>query len=137
MFKWKEKFSCNIEEIDKQHQKLISIGSELSQIISLKNGIDHYDEIMEILNKLKEYTVYHFTYEEALLEKYGYENLEEHKKEHKAFVNKIVEIANKDIDDNQKRVTMDILVFIADWIENHILKTDHKYKDFLNAKEIY
>ncbi|MDK2918356.1 MAG: hemerythrin [Candidatus Petromonas sp.] len=137
MFKWKEAFSCNVAEIDKQHKKLIELGSDLAIIVSAKDGLDHYDDIMRVLNELKDYTIYHFSYEEELMAKHGYEGLDNHKKQHNAFINKIVEIADKDIDENQKKVTMDILTFIADWIENHILKTDHQYKDFFNEKGIY
>ncbi|RKD21470.1 hemerythrin [Caminicella sporogenes DSM 14501] len=137
MFKWKDAFSVNVAEIDKQHKKLIEIGSKLAHILSLKDDIDHYDEIMEILENLKEYTVYHFNYEEELMKKYGFEGLKAHEREHQAFVDKIIELTTKDIDDNQKKVTMDMLIFIADWIENHILKTDHKYKDFFNEKGIF
>ncbi len=136
MFKWRENYSCNIEEIDKQHKKLLEIGSELSSLIRTRD-VDHYDEIIQLLDELKKYTIYHFQTEEELMEKYGYVGLADHKKVHQNFIDKIKEVDIKDIDENQKGVTMDILVFIADWIEKHILKVDHMYKDFLNEKGVY
>lgn len=136
MFKWKENYSCNIEEIDKQHQRLLEIGSELSSLIRTKD-VDNYDEIIQLLDELKKYTIYHFQTEEYLMEKHGFAGLAEHKMVHQNFIDKINEVASKDIDENQKGVTMEILVFIADWIENHILKVDHMYKDFLNEKGVF
>jgi hemerythrin len=137
LFKWKDGFSCNIEEIDQQHKKLFEIGSRLNSIVSLQDGYDHYDEIMEVLGELKDYTVYHFDYEEALLRKYGYEDLEVHEIEHKMFVEKLMKIYKKDIDGNQQKVTLDVLMFVADWIAAHILKTDMQYTGFLNTKGIH
>ncbi len=137
MFKWREIYSCNIEEVDNQHKRLLEIGSNLSNLVRNKDGIDRYDEIMEHLGELKNYTIYHFNSEEELMEKYGYEGLDEHKKAHRNFIDKINEIHCKDIDEDQRGVTMEILIFIADWIENHILKDDHRYKDFLNEKGVF
>lgn len=137
MFKWRDIYSTNIDEIDKQHKKLLEIGSELSGLIRSRDDEDHYDEIVELLDELKSYTIYHFKAEEELMEKYGYEGLDEHKKTHQNFIDKINEVDGEDIDSNQKGVTMEILVFIADWIEKHILKVDHMYKEFLNDKGVF
>lgn len=137
MFKWREAYSCNISEIDNQHKRLLEIGSELSALVRGKDDLDHYDEIIQLLNELKEYTIYHFNSEEELMEKYRYEKLEEHRKAHRSFINKMSEIDIADVDEDQKRVTMEMLIFIADWIEKHILKVDHMYKDYLNERGVF
>ncbi|MBS4535049.1 hemerythrin family protein [Clostridium sp. D2Q-14] len=137
MFKWKDDFSCNIEEIDKQHQRLFEIGRNLYTLVTSKDDLDHYDEIMAIMKELEDYTIYHFDYEEKLMEKYDYDQLEEHKKQHVMFVERIKELQTEDIDLKQDKVVMDALMFVADWIEKHILKIDHKYKDMLNEKGVY
>ncbi|WP_026894378.1 bacteriohemerythrin [Clostridiisalibacter paucivorans] len=137
LFKWKDKYTTNVGEIDKQHRKLFEIGSRLYYIMILNDDIDHYDEIMAIVEELKNYTIYHFDYEEKLMESHGYEDLAEHKKKHTIFVNKIKEVSAKDIDEQQKGITMDIIMFIADWIEKHILGTDMKYKEFFNSNGVY
>ncbi len=136
MFKWKDNFSCNVESIDNQHKKLFELGAKMYSIHSLKDGFDHYDEIMEVLYELKDYTIYHFKYEEDLLRKNGYKGLEKHINEHEKFIDKLVNLDNEDIDESQKKATMDIIVFISNWIENHILKTDKNYSEFLNNKGV-
>ncbi|RKD33921.1 bacteriohemerythrin [Thermohalobacter berrensis] len=137
LFKWKDKYSVNIKEVDKQHKKLFEIGNELYTLVSLNDGIDRYDEIMKIIEELKDYAIYHFNYEEKLMKEYGYEEFNDHKQQHDAFVNKILDIEKQDIDGKQNIITMDILNFIADWIEKHIIKSDLKYKDFFNQKGLY
>ena len=67
MFEWKENFSVNIKNIDDQHRELFRIGNSLYNIISIKDGIDRYDEIMKELYEMKDYAIYHFDYEEKLM----------------------------------------------------------------------
>ncbi|NMA83763.1 MAG: hemerythrin family protein [Epulopiscium sp.] len=136
MFKWKENLSCGIEEIDNQHKQLLKLGSELYDIFKLDDEHDKYDDIMEILSKLADYTVYHFGYEEQLLETYEYPNLESHKKQHQVLVVKIQDLLKQDIDSKQSSITMDLMMFIADWIERHILGSDHQYASFLIEKGV-
>ena len=136
MFKWKDDFSVNIKTIDSQHQELFKIGNSLYDIVSIKDGIDRYDEIMKALHEMRDYAIYHFGYEEKLMEENGYPDFERHKKEHDAFVKKVQSIDELDVDEKQKKVGMELVIFIADWIENHILKSDMAYKEFLNNKGI-
>lgn len=137
MFKWKESFSCNIKEIDNQHKTLFDLGQKIYNIVSLNDGYDHYDEILNTISELQNYTVYHFNYEEKLMEDYNYPDIENHKKQHKAFIHKVANLDEEYIDEHQKKISMDLLVFILDWIGNHILKSDMNYKDFLNKKGVF
>ena len=136
MFKWKDDFSVNIKSIDEQHQELFRIGDSLYNVVSIKDGIDRYDEIMEALYEMKDYAIYHFDYEEKLMKDNGYSKFLKHKRQHDAFVNKLASIEDKDVDRKQKEVGMELIIFIANWIENHILKTDMEYKKYLNNKGI-
>lgn len=136
IFKWKDAYGCNIQEIDSQHKRLFEIGSKVFEVASLKDEFDHYDEIINILEELKEYTVYHFAYEEKLMQENNYEGYEEHKVEHDFFIKKIKRIERKDLENAQSEAILDIIAFVADWVSNHILKTDMNYKKFFNEKGI-
>ncbi|EJO5348763.1 hemerythrin family protein [Clostridium botulinum] len=137
MFKWKESYSCNISKIDNQHKRLFELADKIYTIVSVNDGYDHYDEIIETIRTLKEYTVFHFSYEEEVMKKYEYSDLDNHKIEHDAFIKKISSINEEEIDEKQKKFLMDLLAFIVNWIENHILKSDLKYKDYLNGLGVY
>ena len=136
MFKWKDNFSVNIKIIDEQHQELFRIGNALYSIISIKDGVDRYDEIMKILYEMRDYAIYHFDYEEKLMKENGYLDFENHKRQHNGFINKVKSIDELDVDEKQKKIGIELVIFIADWIENHILKSDMEYKDFLNSKGV-
>jgi len=134
LFKWKESFSVGVEELDNQHKKLFEIGSRIYDIASLKDGFDHYDEIMQVVGELRDYTVYHFGFEENLMKSYGYSDLENHQVQHRFFVKRLERIINKDIDDQQETTMMEIVTFLADWVANHILQSDMQYKSLLSEK---
>lgn len=136
MFKWRDAYSVNVAAIDEQHKMLFKLGKDLGDIVSIEG--DHFDEIMAILNKLRDYTAFHFNAEEEMMEKYDYPEMEKHRLEHKFFVKKINELDKEDeVDEEQKKITMEIITFIANWIENHILKTDQRYSKFFNDRGIY
>lgn len=130
LFKWKEEYATGIEEIDNQHRNLLNIGAKLYDKISRRDE-DHYDEILNLIDELRDYTMYHFGYEEKLLAEVGFEYFDDHKMEHDVFIQKVNEIDDTEIDINQGRFMMNLIVFIADWIEKHILDSDHKYKEVL------
>lgn len=136
MLKWRENFSCNIEEIDNQHKKLFEIGTRLYTLATLNDEYDHFDEIMEILDELRDYTIYHFQFEEKLMSTYTYASYDIHKIEHDFFVKKLQRLEKKDFEGQQQQSVIDIITFVADWVSGHILKTDMLYKDFFNSKGV-
>lgn len=135
-FKWKDIYSVGISEIDKQHQKLFEIGDHVYELVLLSDGLDHYDEIMETMQQLKDYTAYHFDCEEKLMAQCNYDRLGTHRMEHSLFIKKLDRLSGKDIDSAQQQTIIDVMTFIADWISGHILNTDHKYAAALKAAGI-
>ena len=131
-FEWKDTYSVNIAEINKQHKRLFEIGGKISDLVLANDQYDHFDEITVILQELEEYTIYHFEYEEKLMEQYGYKETDTHKIEHIFLIKKLQRLQNKDIDTKQKEAVVDLITFVSDWIAGHILDTDMKYKGFFN-----
>ena len=77
---WKDSYSVNVKSIDEQHKKLVSIINELNNAMLYEKG---RSVIGKVLKDLVDYTVSHFDYEEKLMEKNGYSDLENHKQIHK------------------------------------------------------
>ena len=129
--KWRDLYSVNNEVIDRQHKRLFEIGGTLLDIVSARDELDHYDEILRIVGELKDYTVYHFGYEEDLMQKAGYAGLEAHRAEHAAFIAEVARKLREDLDANQKESVLQLVMVVTDWITSHILKTDMQYKAVL------
>lgn len=110
MFLWKKEFELGIKSIDDQHIKLLEIGNRINELlINHDDGDDNYDEIFQVIEELKAYTVYHFNNEETLFEKYKYPEYEIHKKEHDAFIQYMDSVNLESIDDNQKQFLKELL----------------------------
>ncbi len=136
-FEWKQEYSVNIAEIDKQHIRLFEIGAAINDLARAKDGFDRYDDIMDVLHELREYTEFHFRYEEDMLEKYGYERFEAQKFEHHFVIRKIRKFEDANIEDQQKETILNLVSFVSDWISSHILKEDMMYKNYINSKGVY
>jgi len=133
MLEWKEEYALGIPEIDSQHKKLVEIGSQIGELLADQNRDDYFDDIMELLTEMQNYTVEHFKYEESLFDEKNYIDADNHKFEHKLFVRKIkiyLEDFEK-IDSNQQGTLIELLNFISDWLIKHIIVTDKKYVEVL------
>lgn len=136
MFEWTNDLSFNIKSIDQQHKRLFELGGQLYDIANSTEGFDYYDEIQKIFDELRDYTVYHFGYEEKLLAENGYDpaKLKMQKFEHAYFVSKLVRAEGKNLDEEQKQVLNDLITFFYKWIKEHILVADRQYVDLLKSK---
>lgn len=135
-FEWKDRYSLNIGEIDKQHKRLFEIGARVYDLAILSDSYDHYDEILEMLNELLEYTEYHFRYEESIMKTHKYAGFDQQLKEHEFYVNKIKGISTRDIDEDQQQAIIDIVDFLSEWIGSHILLEDRKYANYFSDNGI-
>lgn len=124
MIIWKEDYETGITQIDDQHKKLLEIAG--SALTLLKNNlyIDKYDEIIAILEELKDYTIYHFNSEEEYMLSVGYKKFLSHKVEHVAFIEKINNIDLNNLDRNYDKALLGILEFVINCIDDHIFKKD-------------
>jgi hemerythrin len=89
--------------------------------------LDKYDRILEVLNELKEYAIYHFKSEEEYLLSIGYKKFLSHKAEHDEFIQKVNDVDLKRIDVDQNAYLLSVLEFIVNWISDHILQRDMLY----------
>ncbi|MFO7751439.1 MAG: bacteriohemerythrin [Desulfobacteraceae bacterium] len=127
---WGPKLVIGIEEIDNQHKELVSLINQLHKAMKLKQGSR---QAGTILNRLADYTVYHFGHEEKLFETYNYPDKNQHIKTHKDLVAQVVDFKTQ-FEQGRASLTMDLMNFLTDWLKNHIMKTDKAYAPFLKEK---
>jgi len=127
LYQWSEDYMLGIEEIDKQHQRLIEIANQVYAALNDQWRLDKYNQILEVLGELKEYTVYHFKFEEEYMAKISYKKRFSHSLEHNAFVEKLKAVDLSEVDEAQEKYLMDLLGFITNWIVNHIMTIDKMY----------
>lgn len=135
MITWDEKYELGIEVIDNQHKELIALTSKLSDLLTnAVQGEDIYDDMMTIIADLRDYTVYHFGYEEKIFDSIGYVNADVHKIEHKKLIDEIENLDLSKLDEDQVTAGKSILKFLITWVFKHISGSDFLYKeDFIAA----
>jgi hemerythrin len=124
MVAWKEEYRIGIEKIDQQHRKLFEIAGRAYDILKDQFCLDKYDQIVEIIEELKDYTIYHFNSEEEYMQSIGYKRFFSHKVQHEEFIDKIRSVDLTKIDYDQDKYLVELLDFIIGWIDGHILGTD-------------
>lgn len=117
-------YHTGIPLIDGEHATLFEIIGETNSLVQDDMCFDKYDEIIAILQRLKDYTVEHFRDEEEYMESIGYSGLEAQKMAHQNFITKLNEINLEKMDDNQQIYLEELMEFLFSWLSNHILKSD-------------
>lgn len=130
LIEWNDSFSVGVVEIDGQHQKLVTMINDLNDAMRQRKG---KDVLGNIVNGLVSYAGTHFRTEEKYFDQFGYPEANSHKQEHADFVNKVAEF--KDGFDREKLgLSIEVMQFLSNWLQNHIKRIDKKYSLFFNEK---
>ena len=129
MLLWDKKYELGISAIDSQHKRLFEIAGELADLLeNAIEGEDVHDGMVYLVGELKDYTVFHFAYEESIFDKTGFEFAAAHKKEHDSLIAEIEAIDFENIDDDQVAFGKKLLKFVISWVFKHISGSDSLYK---------
>ncbi len=121
-----EEYYTGIELVDREHARLFEIINQADGLIRAELLHDKYDEIVHILNVLKDYTVTHFADEEAYMERIGYEGLAAQKVAHMSFVDMLNQVNLDNVDENQQEYLEELVAYLKNWLIVHIVKVDKR-----------
>ena len=124
MIKWKDEYSIGVDSVDEQHKELFEIANRCYDLLKNQLIIDKYGKIIEIIDELKNYTIYHFKAEEGYMQEISYKKFLSQKVAHNDFLEKMDNIDVEQIDDGQNEYLIGILDFVSEWLVEHILKED-------------
>jgi len=130
---WKESYSVGLTEFDDHHRNLIELLNKVQDACMLSKQKAVF---CDTVSKLAEYTCYHFTAEEQLMEELSYPGLAEQREAHALFTRKIAELYKIQALNNDE-CTIDLIEltqFLMNWLTNHILEVDKQYSPLLVEK---
>ena len=130
--KWDESLSVGYVEIDGHHRKLITIVEEVRSLLDLPTA-EYRVKVGKVLKKLSDYTVYHFSEEERIMNQHRYPLLEEHAKIHDSFIKKLSG-ALPLMAVGDKKTAVEMYNFLSTWLVQHIAVDDHKWSDYIHEK---
>ena len=129
ILKWKDEYSIGIKEIDEQHKQIFAIGNSAYELLKNDLGSDKYSKIVQVVEDLRQYTKYHFKWEENYMLQIKYKDYDNQKIEHDKFIKKINSYDLNKIHQNQDKYIENLLFFILDWTLDHILQKDRLIKE--------
>lgn len=133
--KWKDEYAIGIEAIDEQHKKLFAIAQEAEDLLDLPSKYDKYDEIIKIIDELKDYVNFHFSEEEKVIQAIEYKKFFTHCIQHHDFVIKIREQGNlKNIDEHQEQEIRTLLNLVNNWLVAHVTHEDRLWAEVYKQK---
>lgn len=123
---WTERLSVNIDSIDRQHRTLINYINKVDEAV--KKGSE--EQVMNTVVKgLVQYTEAHFGYEEMLFKMHNYPETADHKVAHTKLFGKVEEFKAR-FDHGERDIGPEMLEFLKNWLNNHILKEDIAYSQY-------
>lgn len=128
---WKPEFSVGVDALDNDHKILFDLVDQFETATSMGKSDEH---ISAVLETLVDYTKGHFVREEEMMEKYGYPGLAEHREGHRQLTAQVTDFCNR-YEGGDTTITNDLVAFLNNWLQIHILDEDMQYKSTLEGKE--
>ena len=130
-FEWTESIAVGVPKIDDQHKELFRRTNDLLE--SCKTGTAK-DETMKAIEFLSDYVKQHLADEEELQKKHNYPGFEDHKIQHKIFLEKVDAIRNNLINDGATLANiMNTTKLFVSWLTQHIKNDDKQLGQFLRS----
>jgi len=133
MIVWRDVMSVGAPALDADHRGLIESINAVEHWI----GMETWAQVELISDDLLRYVDEHFHREEAILTAMEYPDLAHHKAQHAAMAAKIRFLHGKfsGATVDEKRTCAHLLTkTLGEWLINHILKEDMRYRNFIPRK---
>ncbi|PIQ97844.1 MAG: hypothetical protein COV67_02055 [Nitrospinae bacterium CG11_big_fil_rev_8_21_14_0_20_56_8] len=127
-----QSYATGMDEFDRQHKILFHIINKLYRAKHQNKGKEVIDSI---LTGLVDYTVTHFSCEERLFREHGYPEMDDHLSRHKKLVSQVQDFVAQ-YKGGKSQVDDKLLIFLKDWLNNHIKIVDKAYGPFFHGKGI-
>ena len=112
---WSSAFATGVREIDDQHSRLLGFINELNTATS-------HADIGHLLESAIDYTMYHFAFEEAVMESNGYHLLDAHKRVHDQFSRELLDLKQQYTAGTMAAEQLGAA--LSRWLFDHISKAD-------------
>lgn len=128
--RWSDDLNTDIREIDDQHKQLVEYVNELYDAIVHNNR----KSVGFVLEQLIDYTQFHFSFEEEVMQIHEYEYMIPHKRIHDLFVKRVGHY--KERFDSGEDIAVELHQLLKRWLVNHIAHDDQNYAIFIREQRL-
>ncbi len=132
LMEWLPEYSVGSMKLDDDHRQLFRLINELNEAMRERRG---KEVIAPVLVQLHTYASRHFEAEEAVMKHCGYPHLAKHCQEHRTFTQSVESLIDE-YERGNKLISIDVLLFLRDWIQKHILYSDQDYAGYMKAPAV-
>jgi len=130
---WQDSYSVKVKELDDDHKKLILSINTLHQALMEDRMRDAQKRTVD---EMISYAADHFAAEEKYMLQFNFPGYQKHKKEHDQFAAKALDLQGR-MDKAGLVLSLEILSFLKDWLQDHILVVDKEYADHFNKSGLF
>lgn len=130
--RYTEEYSVKVNNMDNQHKRIFDYINQVHTELKLKSPID---SLIPIMQDLLAFTTKHFADEQILMKKINYQELPKQLSEHTALLSQVSEYIDK-MKSGENFDMIGVLVFLKEWLFNHIIVQDQKYSIPMNKNGI-
>ena len=123
---WTEELSVGVPELDAQHRRWIEMINELHDTLLHGSADDLVTVTGRMLQGMADYVAEHFRTEEAYMERVGFEGVEEHRRVHRRFSQRV----QRYLEEHESGVTLlntSLMKELMNWLTDHIAAMDKQY----------
>lgn len=124
---WKESYRIGVDIVDQQHKELFEMVESLIKIVN--GGKENVrEESMRAVAFLKDYTVKHFSDEEAYQRSVNYVGYAQHKTVHEDFIQTVLDFERKMTEtDFAENTVKQFAGILTTWLIYHVCGEDRKF----------
>lgn len=130
---WSEELSVDHGLLNEQHQLLLHHYNLLHESLLHDSPEETGRTKKRVLAAMVAYALEHFEAEERYLESLDYPELEQHRRAHRDFREKIAAI-NRDLQEDRIVLSTSVMKFLRNWISEHFAGEDQKYRRYARKK---
>ena len=134
---WNEKFNIGVEVVDKAHARLFRMIGKLMDLAGYE--MDSQNACKESIRFLEDYTMTHFSEEEAYMRSIRFKGYHKHKKLHDEFRDNTLVSLKKYLksSDYSPMAVEHFLNVMVGWLTGHIMVEDQAIMGNVTAKSMY
>ncbi len=127
------RYGVGVRTVDDQHKRLVEM---INQLHEAQHRGQSAGVTTQVLSDLVAYTDYHFATEEHLMRTHQCPDYLKHKALHDDLRQKALGL-HADVRSGKRAVSIDLLLFLRNWLAHHIQGTDKQLGLVLNEKGVF
>lgn len=122
---WTAASELGIPIIDEQHRGIVTTINTLHYFSAQGQGVE---VLLPTFKIMEQYSILHFKLEEALMQKAGFPNFEQHRQAHRELIEKTIAVRTRSTLEHDPTLA---LSFLKEWWVDHIRGNDREYVHWL------